>query len=280
MSRVIKYHPNIKLDYFREINTIEKAYWLGLLYADGWITKASPNLKRIGLAMNIKDEILINRFITTLGLNPKYKNYKKKKKLVQIRFASNKIANDLEKWGIFQRKSRKIQFPILKNRDLKLSFLLGYFDGDGKQKTTCLSSGSLLFLKQIKRIFNINNKIRKELTTGCLDGISFTGEKFDLYLGAKLFNEMLDVNKNSLQRKRHRFMTEGERIAKIKQNIWSSNKVKFLIKKEQLRKLVWELPLYKIGLKHNVSGNTVKKWCNKYQINTPPRGFWVKKSGD
>ena len=73
---------------------------------------------------------------------------------------------------------------------------------------------------------------------------------------------------------------EAERIAKIKQNVWSSNENKFQIGREELQKKVWETPLYKIGIMYGVSGRTVKKYCNKFNISTPNRGYWAKKSGD
>ena len=136
------------------------------------------------------------------------------------------------------------------------------------------------FLQQIKKEFNIRNKIRREVTKGNIDGYDFVGEKYDLCLGAELFNEMLDVNEFSLERKRHRFKTEAERIAKIKQNVWSSNENKFQIGREELQKKVWEAPLYKIGIMFGVSGRTVKKYCNKFNISTPNQGYWAKKSGD
>lgn len=50
--------------------------------------------------------------------------------------------------------------------------------------------------------------------------------------------------------------------------------------KEVLEKLVWEIPSEKIGEKYGVSGRAVGKWCKKYEIDKPPRGYWAKRSRD
>jgi len=232
---------------------------------------------RFGLAFNIEDEVLIYRFIQNLGLNPKFKYYKKSKNLVQIRFASNRFIRNLEKHGIHKRKSKSIELPQLANRRLYLAFLLGYFDGDGKQGTSKIISGSLKFLEQIKKKFKIRNNIRKEKTKGLIDGYEFIGEKCELFLGAKLFNEILNNYESSLARKRNRFKSNKERISNIKKNVWASNEKKFIINENELARLVWEMPMSKIGLRFGVSGNTVKKECIKNGILTPPHGYWCQK---
>lgn len=46
--------------------------------------------------------------------------------------------------------------------------------------------------------------------------------------------------------------------------------------KEVLEKLVWEKPSEQIGKDYGVSGRTIGKWCAKYGIDKPPRGYWTK----
>ncbi|MBA7703239.1 hypothetical protein ES703_112021 [subsurface metagenome] len=36
---VFEHHPNLKVNYFERIDTKEKAYWLGWLFAEGWLSK-------------------------------------------------------------------------------------------------------------------------------------------------------------------------------------------------------------------------------------------------
>ena len=37
--KIKKFHLDIKLDFFKEIKTKEQAYWLGIMYSDGYISK-------------------------------------------------------------------------------------------------------------------------------------------------------------------------------------------------------------------------------------------------
>lgn len=60
--------------------------------------------------------------------------------------------------------------------------------------------------------------------------------------------------------------------AKLKSNKRVSNRPT----KEQLQKLVWEMPSEKIGSIYGVSGRAIGKWCKKYNIDKPPRGYWSK----
>lgn len=46
--------------------------------------------------------------------------------------------------------------------------------------------------------------------------------------------------------------------------------------KEELEKMLWEIPTTHIGLKYGVSDKAVEKWCKSYGISKPPRGYWTK----
>ena len=47
--------------------------------------------------------------------------------------------------------------------------------------------------------------------------------------------------------------------------------------KEELKKLIWELPTTKIAKKYGVSDKAVEKWCKDYELDKPPRGYWQKR---
>jgi len=47
--------------------------------------------------------------------------------------------------------------------------------------------------------------------------------------------------------------------------------------KEELKELVWEYPTSKLGKIFNVSDKAVEKWCKRYDISKPSRGYWAKK---
>jgi len=46
--------------------------------------------------------------------------------------------------------------------------------------------------------------------------------------------------------------------------------------KEELEKLLWEKPTIKIAEQFNVSDKAIEKWSKSYNINKPPRGYWMK----
>jgi hypothetical protein len=154
-------HPNLRINYFESINTKEKAYWLGFLYADGYLVK-HPKQVEIRLKLKIRDEDTINRFCETLQLNKDKKEYVVDEgghRQAMIRFSCQNMSNALMRHGLTFRKSKTIQYPRLPRKFLELAFLLGYYDGDGRRNTTMISSGSIRFLKQVKRRFRLPYKI-------------------------------------------------------------------------------------------------------------------------
>lgn len=46
--------------------------------------------------------------------------------------------------------------------------------------------------------------------------------------------------------------------------------------KEELQKLIWEIPTIHIAKKFGVSDKAIEKWCKAYKIDKPPRGYWTK----
>lgn len=46
--------------------------------------------------------------------------------------------------------------------------------------------------------------------------------------------------------------------------------------KETLKLLIESTSAENIGKQYGISGNAIKKWCNKYGIKTKPRGYWAK----
>ena len=48
--------------------------------------------------------------------------------------------------------------------------------------------------------------------------------------------------------------------------------------KEELEKLLWEIPTIKIAEQFGVSDSAVGKWAKTYSLKKPPRGYWAKKN--
>jgi intein-encoded DNA endonuclease-like protein len=166
------YHCNE--DFFEEINTEEKAYWLGFLYADGCIsiTKYSyyiilslkgeecefEHLKKFNASLESTYPIKIYKFSDAYGEREK----------VQVALNSKKLAKDLINKGCTPRKSLILNFPTEEQVPLHLinHFVRGYFDGDGSiYKNTCDNQynigiiGTLEFLNKLKELTNITTKL-------------------------------------------------------------------------------------------------------------------------
>lgn len=112
---------------FSEINTEEKAYWLGFMYADG---NVGTNCNSISLELAVKDEAHLLKFNTFLG---KSKNIRKDHFRVRCCFKDTQIYNDLIKLGCVPKKSSILIFPDIKlvSEALVRHFIRGYIDGDG-----------------------------------------------------------------------------------------------------------------------------------------------------
>lgn len=54
---------------------------------------------------------------------------------------------------------------------------------------------------------------------------------------------------------------------------------KFELTADELKELVWKYPSTKIALMYGVSDKAIEKRCKKYNIDKPPRGYWMKNKG-
>lgn len=121
--------------YFSQINTPDKAYWLGFLYADGFICKTGNGNPVLGITLAEPEPI--EKIKIALKSNLPIRSYKKvngysdKSIEYKVTFYSKQMVEDLEKWGCVERKTFKLKFPDFLNEELIPHFIRGYFDGDG-----------------------------------------------------------------------------------------------------------------------------------------------------
>ena len=122
-------------NYFEEIDTEDKAYWLGFLSADGCIVDTSKGSKRVQLILKESDKSHLEKFVKCIDgnipvrlrkQNVNGKEYGSSKLVVH----STKMSNDLIKHGVHPRKTYDIQFPNI-NNSLVQHYLRGLIDGDG-----------------------------------------------------------------------------------------------------------------------------------------------------
>ena len=122
-------------DYFENIDSDEKAYWLGFLAADGCNYRRETNAT-ILLNIHQKDSDHLIKFQASLNSNIPIKNsiqndgFSNNTPMSRFAINSMKMSKDLEKLGIVPRKSLILKPPIIDEK-YYLPFILGYFDGDG-----------------------------------------------------------------------------------------------------------------------------------------------------
>jgi Mor family transcriptional regulator len=125
---------DINETFFDNINTEEKAYILGLLYADGYNNESrnSVNLSLAETDKNILDKItLLIQPTKPLQFVEIQKNNPKKQNQYRLVIANKHISQQLVKLGCMQAKTFKITFPEWLQDDLIPHFIRGYCDGDG-----------------------------------------------------------------------------------------------------------------------------------------------------
>jgi len=129
-SRLYKVNEN----YFENIDTEHKAYWLGFLYADGCV-RIERNC--LTFKQHKRDKDMFIKFNQYLNSNYPFRIVKNTN-TYQIAITSKKLVKDLVSKGCVPRKSLILVFPkesILATH-LQKHFIRGYFDGDGSISIT------------------------------------------------------------------------------------------------------------------------------------------------
>lgn len=163
-------------EYFDNINTPNKAYILGLIYADGNnYIRGSKHC--FTLSLEERDKELLEqvrneleydgplRFNELSKKNPKHKNQ------YILSIVDEHLCNQLKKIGVVERKSLKLTFPTFLRPDLIRHFVRGYFDGDGcvsrnerTGKWTTVTAGTFEFCSSLSLILNsmfVKNNVRQ-----------------------------------------------------------------------------------------------------------------------
>ena len=193
-------------NYFEKIDSQEKAYFLGFMYADG---NVHSKQNRCQITLQKRDREILQKFKILLNYNGKLKNFDEGKSLT-LRVHSKKMKQDLINKGCIPQKTFKIEFPNWLREDLRPHFIRGVFDGDGcvsfrvKRKgckyLQVTISGRKSFLETILNISQFRGRVSKvnghtshSLCYSSVASIHFLNW---LYKGATIF----------LERKRNKFL--------------------------------------------------------------------------
>lgn len=177
-------------NFFEIIDTEEKAYWLGFIAADGYITSRKNT---VGITLDQKDSNHLLKFLKSIESNStklhlrtgKYDENSPITNKCSVYLYSNKMSQNLFNLGIKPDKSTSLQkLSMDLSDDLINHFIRGYFDGDGcvfeskvkygknKEKISLIAGftfvGTFDFLTYInqKLPFSVKNLKKDERTQG------------------------------------------------------------------------------------------------------------------
>lgn len=169
---------NLNKDYFNNINSYKKAYWLGFIYADG-SNKVSKNVFVLGLKQ--EDNYILELLKSDTNSNIPIKIAKDKRgnrqEFYRLEIYNKQFCLNLLKQGVFENKTSILKPPTL-NENLIYSFIRGYFDGDG----------------------SICTVVDKNKSNHFKDSITFTGTKEIVDYISKYLKETIDVNCSTYER--------------------------------------------------------------------------------
>lgn len=174
--------------YFQNIDTHQKAYFLGFIAADGAIVKNT-----LTITIHFKDKCILEKLKEEIGNSHKLQEIHTKMSFDHSRIVNHvrfcltdkSLILDLNNLGIYPKKSMTIG-NIINNipYEFRDSFIIGYFDGDGSvtlpkgntkiskkglqnypsYRTVVNFRGTLEFLQGIATHLNVNTKITFDKT--------------------------------------------------------------------------------------------------------------------
>lgn len=123
----------LNVDYFADINTQNKAYILGLIYADGNIAN---NLYSFSIQLKLCDRYILEKIRNELypdrTAQPIIGDYQWRGiPYPKLTISSQKVVEDLCRRGLMPNKTGRVTFPEHIPHHLVIHFIRGYFDGNG-----------------------------------------------------------------------------------------------------------------------------------------------------
>ncbi len=304
-------NKKLNTGYFRNISFPQQAYYIGLLFADGWISiqrssGGGSTSYRISISLKVEDKPVIERFSEIIGLNKTRVLERDSTDLrtgkayrmayIQIGVGStsikNTMAHDLINLGMTYKKNdkgKRYKVPILPvfcdeegiiNRTFMLAFLLGYFDGDGTLKTSNsgeIYSNNFKFLAAIKAIFNLGDvSDAKRIVYDPTTNTHSERHLYSIYLKKSIIKEMMSLDIISMERKSlNPELIKLDAPIMTKQRLW----LKKVLPIKFLRQILTTHSPSKIAELLGVDHNTLLKFMrNVYNLNLMDKGYYIKLS--
>ena len=121
--------------FFEKLDTNNKCYILGFLYADGNISNDGLKVK---LVLQERDKEILEKIKKEMNsgrplafMEESKRNHLGKQDQWKLEISCKKMVKDLEQWGVIPNKTLKLKYPDFLSDDQHSHFLRGVMDGDG-----------------------------------------------------------------------------------------------------------------------------------------------------
>ena len=177
-SKAKLFSPDLDEHYFRNIDSHEKAYFLGLITTDGCVFWKNARCAFLRITLHKRDKHILEQFMAAVKCNTKLV-YRENKNTWTATVSSTEMVRDLEKYGIHPNSSFTQTFCTDISERYLPDYLRGIMDGDGSygfytrprrnvhKKRVHLCSGSKVFLELLishicSRLTLTSPMVRKE----------------------------------------------------------------------------------------------------------------------
>ena len=144
---------DINNNFLNEVDTQEKAYFLGFMFADGYVHKNEMSIK---IELHEQDIDILKKIQKLIFFNKDSKIGVDKEIYRYFTVRSQQLIKDLAKHGCMNCKTFKVSFPKTVPEHLLSHFFRGLFDGDGclrlneENRATIGLTGYKAFLEEIQ----------------------------------------------------------------------------------------------------------------------------------
>lgn len=179
----------IDIDYFKEVDSCDKSYFLGFIAADGCIRKKKRNTLYLTIGLSKKDVKILEDFKKytsshhTLKYSEKIRDTGYISEIVTLSIYKEKFVKHIIEHGVGINKSKELSLPIGIPDELMPDYIRGLFDGDGcwniggdKRKQNIafsIVSPVYSYLEELKFYFSktleLSNGIKILSKKGCYD---------------------------------------------------------------------------------------------------------------
>jgi len=153
-------YKEVDEDYFEEMDSSEKAYWLGFIVGDGNIGKTGEGGTGYSLTVSLNAKDTDHLLKLRNAMSSSHSIHESGKDGFALSITRKKIVEDLEKYGVVPCKSHKTYMPDIPEKYHR-HFIRGLFDADGSISGNSFTiCGSRQLMQDVNEIIGtiINSK--------------------------------------------------------------------------------------------------------------------------